>query len=96
MAGEKRDELTLAALSMTTTADKAANIQAAVRLVEEAASHGVDWIQLPEMFPFMGGYDRVFDMAEEEGGQLFETMRALARKHRVVLFAGTVGERPGP
>jgi len=79
---------------MTTTDDKARNVETAARLVAEAARQGAAWVQLPEMFPFMGPYGRVYEMAELEGGPLYEQMAGWAREHKIVLFAGTVGERP--
>ncbi len=89
-----KDELTFAATSMTTTSNKATNIATAVRLVGDAARLGADWVELPEMFPFMGSYDKVYEMAELEGGPLYQTFSGLAREHRIILIAGTVGERP--
>src|SRR5262245_27594096 len=79
---------------MTTAADKAANIDVAERLVREAKARGADWVQIPEMFPFIGTYDRVFDMAETEDGPLNRRLAALAKELGIVLVAGTVGERP--
>lgn len=89
-----KDELTLAAICMTTTADKGQNVEKALKLVREAASKGADWVQLPEMFPFMGSYDKVYDMAEMEGGPLYQTLASAAKEHGIILIAGTVGERP--
>jgi deaminated glutathione amidase len=83
-----------AVVAMNTTADKARNIDTAVTMVRTAARQGADWVQLPEMFPFLGSYDQVYQMAELEGGALFQTLSALARELNIVLFAGSVGERP--
>ena len=88
--------LKLAAISMTTSADKVRNIDEAERLVREAAKLGADWVQLPEMFPFMGDYAYNYEMAELEGGPLYQRLSELAKELKVVLFAGTVGERPKP
>ena len=85
---------TLAAISMTTGADKAKNVEAALAYVREAKKLGADWVQLPEMWPFMGSYDHIYEMAETQGGPLFIKMAALAKELGIVLFAGTVGERP--
>ena len=86
--------LKLAAISMTTGADKEQNIESAVHLVRAAAKQGADWVQLPEMFPFMGDYAYIYDMAELEGGPLYTRLSHLAKELGIVLFAGTVGERP--
>ncbi len=89
-----KSELTLGAVSMTTTADKTRNVESALNLVRQAAKQGADWVQLPEMFPFMGSYDKVYEMAEMEGGPLYQALASLARELKIVLIGGTVGERP--
>ena len=89
-----KQELTLGVISMTTTDDKTQNVETALQLVREAAKAGADWVQLPEMFPFMGTYDKVYDMAEMEGGPVYQALSGAAREHRIVLIGGTVGERP--
>ncbi len=88
--------LKLAAISMTTSADKERNVVEAERLVREAAKLGADWVQLPEMFPFMGDYAYNYEMAELEGGPLYQRLAGWAKELKIVLFAGTVGERPKP
>lgn len=88
-----KQELTLGAVSMTTTDDKPRNVETALALVRQAANQGAEWVQLPEMFPFMGSYDKVYEMAETEGGPLCSALAGLARELKIVLIAGTVGER---
>jgi predicted amidohydrolase len=87
-------ELNLAAICMTSTSDKARNVETAVRYVREAKALGADWVQLPEMFPFHGSYDKVYEMAELESGPVYQTLSGLAKELGIVLLAGTVGERP--
>lgn len=94
LSSTRRETLTLAAVCMTTTDDKARNIDTALRLVQDAANQGAEWIQLPEMFPYMGPYERIYEMAEETGGALYQTLANLAKRLGIVLIAGTVGERP--
>lgn len=91
---ETKDILDIAVCSVTANADKEANIEKAVSLVREAASRGASWIFLPEMFAFHGPYDLLFSKAEEENGPLNETLRNLANELKIVLFAGSVAERP--
>lgn len=79
---------------MNSTSDKQKNLETAFRMIEEGASAGADWIQIPEMFAFHGPYDRVYDMAETENGPIMVRMRELARKYQVVIIAGSMGERP--
>jgi predicted amidohydrolase len=87
------EKLKVAVVCMTSIADKARNVAAAVKFVRDAAAQGADWVQLPEMYPFHGPYGLAYEMAELEGGPLYRTMAALAKELGIVLFAGTVGER---
>src|SRR5688500_16151096 len=89
-----KSEVTLGAVCMTTTDDKSRNVETALALVKQAAKGGADWVQLPEMFPFMGSYDKVYEMAEMEGGPLYQALASAAREHKIILIGGTVGERP--
>ena len=89
------DEVLVATVSMTTISDKAANVATAKSLIRKAASSGAQWIVLPEIWAFHGPYDKLWDMAEEESGPLNTELADLARELNIVLFAGSVGERPG-
>ena len=83
----------LAAITMSSSADKKANIEKAFALVRQAAVAGAEWVQLPEVFPYIGDYEMNFEMGEEEGGQLHQNLSSLAKELGICLFAGTVGER---
>jgi predicted amidohydrolase len=91
---ETKDTLNFAAIAMTSGPDKGRNIETAFALVRKAASQGADWVQLPEMWPFMGSYDDIYLAAEVEGGPLYQSLAQLAKSLGIVLIAGTVGERP--
>ena len=86
--------LKIATIAMNTTDDKKANIAKAFHLVEQAATLGADWVQLPEMFPFMGSYKKLSEMAESEDGPLVTQLAELASTKKVVLFAGSIQETP--
>jgi predicted amidohydrolase len=86
-------QITLAAVCMTSTNDKARNVDTALAYVREAKARGADWVQLPEMFPFFGTYDRVYEMAELQGGPLYTRLSDLAKELGIILVAGSVGER---
>lgn len=86
-------KLKAAAICMTSTADKAANVRTALKMIETAAVSGADWIQIPEMFAFLGPYNQVFAMAETASGKILADLKSLARKHKVVIVAGSMGER---
>ena len=89
-----KEAVKVAVVTMTTTADKQRNIDTAFSMVRTAAAQGAAWVQLPEMFPYMGTYDQVYNRAEVEGGPLYQALSNLARDLKIVLFAGSVGERP--
>lgn len=91
---QKSDEFKVAVISLTATNDRLKNIQNALALVTAAAREGAQWVQLPEMWAFMGPYLRLYEMAEPQDGLLNEQLAALAKKLNIVLFAGSVGERP--
>lgn len=87
-------KIKVAAVCMNSTSDKERNITTAFRMIEEAAKNGADWVQIPEMFAFHGPYDRVYAMAESESGPIISHMRELAKKHGIIIIAGSMGERP--
>ncbi len=87
-------ELTLAAVCMNSQSNKSRNIEAALRLVRDAAKAGADWVLLPEIFHFFGPYKDLYDQAEAEGTPLLQQLSSLAKELKIVLFAGTIGERP--
>ena len=84
-------------IQMNSVSDKAANIAAATRLIEQAvAEERPDWICLPECFDFMGG-DRADKFAAAEklpDGPAYSAMQALAAKHKVFIHAGSILEKP--
>jgi nitrilase len=84
-------------VQMNSVSDKAANIEAAAKLIEKAvAEEGPDWVCLPECFDFMGG-DRADKFAAAEalpGGPAYIAMQALARQHKIFIHAGSILEKP--
>jgi predicted amidohydrolase len=90
----KKDSLRVAILSTTATGDKAKNISSAMEAARSAASDGAQWVVLPEMFAFHGPYSELWQNAEFADGPLNERLSEFAREHRLVLFAGSVAERP--
>lgn len=89
-----KDEVRIAAISLTSSGDKGRNIAQAEVQVRKAAEFGAEWIQLPEMLAYHGPYSELYGQAEFEDGPLNKKWSALARELKVVLFAGTVGEKP--
>lgn len=85
--------------------DKAANISQAERLCEAAiAEDRPDIIALPEIWTCLGGSRQdKFNSAEalpgpgsnEAGGAAYEFLRGLARRHRIHVHGGSIGEAAG-
>jgi len=88
------ETIKIAAISVCSTANRTVNIDNACLAVKEAAQNGAQWVQLPEMLCFLGDYSQIYDMAEDEGGPIYQKFSQLARDLGIVLFAGTMGERP--
>jgi deaminated glutathione amidase len=83
-------------IQMNSISDKAANIAAAVKLIEQAvAEDKPDWVCLPECFDFLGGAKAdKFTAAERlPDGPAYSTMQALAKRHKIFIHAGSMLER---
>ena len=88
------DRIRIACVQMTTRADKAANLEAAERLVAQAASTGADVILLPEKWNVIGDAALYHEAAEPlEGGESVAAMSEWARAHGVALIGGSITER---
>jgi nitrilase len=83
-------------IQMNSRADKAANIAAAVALIEQAvAEEHPDWVALPECFDFLGG-QRTGKLAAAEkigDGPASCALSALAAKHGIYIHAGSILEK---
>lgn len=90
----QHSHINVAVISLTATSDKKANVEKAFGYLEAASKAGADWIVLPEMFAFHGPYPDLWDVAEFADGELNCRLAQFAQNHRVILFAGTVAERP--
>jgi predicted amidohydrolase len=86
----------LAAVQMTSGADKAANVEAAVRLVRRAARRGATFVGLPENFAWMGPEPERAGNAEGLDGPTLAAMAALAKELAVTILAGSVLETGAP
>jgi predicted amidohydrolase len=77
---------------MTSTADRARNLDTALRLVNEAADRGAQLVGLPENFPFMGpDADRIAG-AETLEGPTLSALREVARRRKIHVLAGSFAE----
>ncbi|XP_037092902.1 nitrilase and fragile histidine triad fusion protein NitFhit-like [Pollicipes pollicipes] len=88
------DACRVAALQVTCTADKAANLQLCSRLVEEAAGGGARLVFLPEACDFIGeSREQTLALAEPRDGTTVVAYQDLARRLGVWLSLGGVHER---
>jgi deaminated glutathione amidase len=83
----------LAAVQMTSSADKFRNLEVATRLVQQAAKQGASFIGLPENFSWMGPEPERAANAEPLDGPTLKAMSALAKTCGVTLLAGSVLEK---
>jgi predicted amidohydrolase len=91
--GSMMDSLRVACVQMTSRDDKAANLEAAERLVRDAAARGAELVVLPEKWNAIGGVDVLRAAAEPlEGGESVEALRAWARGHELTIVGGSITE----
>jgi deaminated glutathione amidase len=88
------DRVRVACVQMTSRADKVANLEAAERLVAQAASTGADIVVLPEKWNGIGDAQVAHAIAEPlEGGESVAAMSGWARSHGITLVGGSITER---
>jgi predicted amidohydrolase len=85
--------LKAAAVQLNSTADQAANLKLADRLVRAAAADGADLIVLPEKWTAMGDDEELRAAAETLAGPSIGWAREIARELGVELIAGSILER---
>lgn len=86
----------IAAAQMVSTEDKAHNLDAATRLVRQAAGLGARLVGLPENFAWMGPEAERPSIAETLEGPTLSRMAELARELRLTLLAGSILEAGAP
>jgi deaminated glutathione amidase len=86
----------LAAAQMTSGADKAHNLDTAIRLVRRAAALGAGLVGLPENFSWMGPEKERALAAETLAGPTLARMAEVARECGISLLAGSIAERGAP
>src|SRR6266567_8619169 len=88
------DKIRVAAVQMTSSADKSANLEQAERLVTQAAATGADVVVLPEKWNAIGDAAVYHATAESiEGGESVAAMSEWARTHGITLVGGSITER---
>jgi len=85
-----------AVVQMTTSSDKAANLEKAERMVRLAAARGALFVGLPETFNWRGKRSEEAAAAESLEGATLTAMARLARELDIHLLAGSITEHvPG-
>lgn len=84
-----------AAIQMNSTADPGANLEAAERLVRQAAGEEAGLVVLPEKWLVLGTGEELRAGAEPLDGPAVTRMRGLASELGIDIVAGSVSEHPG-
>jgi predicted amidohydrolase len=82
----------VALVQMTSTDKLSENLESARCAVDEAAGGGAEFIALPENFAFLRREGNPIPCAQGLDGEIVETVRELARRHRLPILAGTFAE----
>jgi predicted amidohydrolase len=85
----------VAAVQLNSTADKAANLAAAERLVRAAAADGAKLVGLPEKWTVLGSPEDLRREAEPLDGPALTATAGWARELGVAILAGSIAERDG-
>jgi deaminated glutathione amidase len=83
----------VAAVQLTSTPDKARNLAAARKFVDEAVDLGAAFVALPELFNRWGSAEELRDGGEALDGPTITWSRELASRHGIWLLAGSIVER---
>lgn len=83
----------VAVLQMNSGEDKAANIDTALRLIDEAATTGARLVVLPEIWTFLGDDDGNRANAELIPGPATDALAAKARQHGIYVHGGSILEK---
>ena len=83
----------VAAVQLTSTADRERNLATADRLTRAAAAGGAELVVLPEKWPVLGTPEETAAGAEPFDGPALSWARAAARELGIHLVAGSIAER---
>jgi deaminated glutathione amidase len=83
----------VAVLQMNSGEDKAANVETALRLIDEAASTGARLVVLPEIWTYLGDDSGNRENAETIPGPVTDALAAKAKQHGLYVHGGTILEK---
>ncbi|MGH2533164.1 MAG: carbon-nitrogen hydrolase family protein [Thermomicrobiales bacterium] len=84
--------MTVGLVQLNSRDDKAANLDAAERLIAAAAARGAHLVALPEYVTYLGPKERHVEQAEPIPGPTTDRFAGLARQHRIWLLDGSIHE----
>ena len=87
------ERIVVAAVQLTSVADRAGNLASALALVDRAAARGARFVALPENVDFMGPAPARRGGAAPLAGPTFSAYAKKAAEHGIWLLAGTIAER---
>jgi predicted amidohydrolase len=95
ISGKETHLVRVAAVQLTSTADRERNLATADRLARAAAAAGAELVVLPEKWAVLGTPEETAAGAEPFDGPALTWARAAARELRIDLVAGSIAERVG-
>lgn len=81
-----------AAVQMTSTDDRARNLEQAFALVDRAVERGAELVALPENVDMIGPHGPKVSSAEPLDGPTFMAFKAKAKEKKIWLLAGSIAE----
>ncbi len=90
-----KQTMKIALCQMNSKADKAANIESALALLDEAGKQNADVAILPECVDYVGPDEGVYENSEELGGPLSTALSAKAKELGIWVVGGTHRVREG-
>jgi len=87
------EKIKIAAIQMSTVADKMENVRTVKAYLEKIKDENPDFVILPEMFccPYQTENFPIY--AEEEGGPIWQQLSAYAKQYGVYLIGGSMPEK---